>query len=33
MGVDIKAVWEITQKDLLGLKKNVQEILRTLKDA
>jgi uncharacterized protein with HEPN domain len=33
MGVDIKAVWEITQKDLPGLKKNVQEILRTLKDA
>ena len=28
MGVDIKAVWEITQKDLPGLKKSVQEILQ-----
>jgi uncharacterized protein with HEPN domain len=32
MGVDIKAVWEITQKDLPGLKKSVQEILQTMKD-
>ena len=32
MGVDIKAVWEITQKDLPGLKKRVQEILQTMKD-
>ena len=32
MGVDIKAVWAITQKDLPGLKKSVQEILQTMKD-
>ena len=32
MGVDIKAVWEITQKDLPGLKKSVQKILQTMKD-
>jgi uncharacterized protein with HEPN domain len=32
MGVDINAVWEITQKDLPGLKKSVQEILQTVKD-
>jgi uncharacterized protein with HEPN domain len=28
MGVDIKAVWEITRKDLPGVKKSVQEILQ-----
>jgi uncharacterized protein with HEPN domain len=28
MGVDIKAVWEITQKDLPVLKKSIEKILR-----
>jgi uncharacterized protein with HEPN domain len=32
MGVDIKAVWEITQKHLSGLKKSIQEILQAMKD-
>jgi uncharacterized protein with HEPN domain len=32
MGVDIKAVWEITQKDLSSLKKSIQEILQAMKD-
>jgi uncharacterized protein with HEPN domain len=32
MGVDIKVVWEIKQKDLPGIKKSVQEILQTMKD-
>ena len=32
MGVDIKAVWEVTQKDLPGLKKGIQEILHAMKD-
>jgi len=32
MGVDIKALWEITQKDLPVLKKNIQTILRAMKD-
>ena len=30
MGVDIKAVWEITQKDLPVLKKRTQAILKEL---
>ena len=32
MGVDIKAVWEITQKDLPVVKKRIQEILQAMKD-
>ena len=28
MGVDIKALWEITQKDLPVLKKSIEKILR-----
>ena len=32
MGVDIKAVWEITQRTCLVSKKSVQEILQTMKD-
>ncbi len=32
MGVDIKAVWEITQKDLPVLKRSTQEILQAMKD-
>ena len=30
MGVDIKAGWEITQKDLPLLKKSVQEVLQAM---
>jgi len=30
MGVDIKAVWEITQKDLPVLKRSTQAILKEL---
>lgn len=30
MGVDIKAVWEITQKDLPGLKRSILTILKEL---
>jgi uncharacterized protein with HEPN domain len=32
MGVDINAVWEITQKDLPVVKKRIQEILHAMKD-
>ena len=32
MGVDINAVWEITQKDLSVVKKRIQEILYAMKD-
>jgi uncharacterized protein with HEPN domain len=32
MGVDINAVWEITQKDLPVVKKRIQEILHATKD-
>lgn len=30
MGVDLNAVWEVTQSGLPELKKNVAEILKTL---
>jgi uncharacterized protein with HEPN domain len=33
MGVDIKAVWEITQKDLPPLKTRIQAILNDLEGA
>ena len=32
MGVDINAVWEITQKDLPVVKKSIREILQAMKD-
>ena len=32
MGVDINAVWEITQKDLPVVKRRIQEILQAMKD-
>jgi len=32
MGIDIKALWEITQKDLPVLKKSIQEILHAMKE-
>jgi uncharacterized protein with HEPN domain len=33
MGVDLMAVWEITQKDLPTLKNHVAEILKELQDS
>jgi len=33
MGVDLEAVWQITQKDIPGLKQNVQEIFNELSDS
>lgn len=30
MGVDLPAVWEITQRDLPGLKQHVQAILQAI---
>lgn len=32
MGVDINAVWEVTQKEVPALKKNIQLILTTVDD-
>jgi uncharacterized protein with HEPN domain len=32
MGVDIRASWEITQKDLPVLKKSIEKILQATKD-
>jgi uncharacterized protein with HEPN domain len=28
MGVDLDAIWQITQKDILGLQKQIQKILK-----